>query len=258
MAGLEAPKLQTTRKRKPDAENNRSDWTTVHDVALLQVVWSGARGESRRLPGRTAHACKLRLQAIHKHLAKSVTHFHESAPHLVALVSEMLSDAVWSEVIAAERQRIRGRDLAAASADFLNTAAAETSNGLQCVECTNFSQLDHDALELTSACHSISISPQLHTQSAADLCNRVLHSDTGSPSVHSAVDSENPNVAADDEALSQLLQSTATTLLDAIRKFQRDVSQNFMATFSLSVCSRLSAPVSRVSRPSMYGSGNCA
>ena len=63
----------------------------MDDVALLQVVWSGARGEKRQISGRTPHACKLRLQAIHKQLTKSVTHFHEEAPHLVALVIEMLS-----------------------------------------------------------------------------------------------------------------------------------------------------------------------
>ena len=57
--GLDAEQLRRGRKRK--SESGLRDWTEAEDVQLLKVVWSGARGEDRCTPTRTASACRQRL-----------------------------------------------------------------------------------------------------------------------------------------------------------------------------------------------------
>ena len=67
--GLDAEQLRRGRKRK--SESGLRDWTEAEDIQLLKVVWSGARGEDRCTPTRTASACRQRLQLIRKHVELS-------------------------------------------------------------------------------------------------------------------------------------------------------------------------------------------
>ena len=75
------PKLRRGAKRPiddADADDNdtrrRTFWTTDDDVQLLEVVWSGARGKSRFIPGRAYETCKKRLQLINKHVHAKKSH----------------------------------------------------------------------------------------------------------------------------------------------------------------------------------------
>ena len=58
--GLDAEQLRRGRERK--SESGLRDWTLAEDVQLLKVVWSGARGEKRRIPTRGHIALRLRSQ----------------------------------------------------------------------------------------------------------------------------------------------------------------------------------------------------
>ena len=65
------PGQQLRRGRKRKSESGLRDWTEAEDIQLLKVVWSGARGEDRCTPTRTASACRQRLQLIRKHVELS-------------------------------------------------------------------------------------------------------------------------------------------------------------------------------------------
>ena len=84
---LEAEQLRRGRKRKSDAESDaQGDWTEAEDVNLLEVVWSGARGEGRKIATRGASACKQRLQLVRKHMQNYVDLHKQASPALVGQV----------------------------------------------------------------------------------------------------------------------------------------------------------------------------
>ena len=103
---LENDALHRGRKRKSETSSGHNDWTLEDDKALIRLVWSGAQGDDRKLPGRTARACKNRLQMIHKHVPKSWTHLHKQAPSITCIAERIMADTAWYEMIAAERQKL--------------------------------------------------------------------------------------------------------------------------------------------------------
>ena len=54
----------------PGAYNH---WSEEEDRELISLLWTGARGKDRVLPGRIASSCKKRLQRIHNHIDKAQT-----------------------------------------------------------------------------------------------------------------------------------------------------------------------------------------
>ena len=88
--GLDAEQLRRGRKRK--SKSGLRDWTEAEDVQLLKVVWSGARGEDRCTPTRSASACRQRLQLIRKHVDRQWLSLHMGDATLTANVTAVLED----------------------------------------------------------------------------------------------------------------------------------------------------------------------
>ena len=98
--GLDAEQLRRGRKRK--SESGLRDWTEAEDVQLLKVVWSGARGEDRCTPTRTASACRQRLQLIRKHVDPQWLSLHTGDAMLTANVIAVLEDECFKAEVDAD------------------------------------------------------------------------------------------------------------------------------------------------------------
>ena len=70
-------------------------------------MWSGARGEDRCTPTRTASACKHRLQLIGKHIDRQWLALHQGDATLTANVIAVLEDESFQAEVDAERATLR-------------------------------------------------------------------------------------------------------------------------------------------------------
>ena len=68
--GLASPQLRSGREKNSQRGRTYNHWSEEEDRELISLLWTGARGKDRVLPGRNASSCKKRLQRIHNHLDK--------------------------------------------------------------------------------------------------------------------------------------------------------------------------------------------
>ena len=231
--GLENGKLHRGRKRKCESGSGKDDWSLEDDKALIRLVWSGARGEARQLPGRTARACTDRLQKIHKHVPKVWTHLHMKAPDITSIASHIMADTEWFEYIAAERQRLsqlkEDDALDATGPDFLGSDEQPGSTPSPKSAVID-SKLDDYTRRLLDACHAVSMSPADATAHALDVCSTVVRYANEPAGADVSV---MPTVAADDASLKQLLSCAVRRLCAAVHEFNMTVAADFMASYRL-------------------------
>ena len=173
---LENDALHRGRKRKSETSSGHNDWTLEDDKALIRLVWSGAQGDDRKLPGRTARACKNRLQMIHKHVPKSWTHLHKQAPSITCIAERIMADTAWYEMIAAERQKLpklsQDETLDKNGPGFLGSSDhASPAPSPQTPEIDV--KLEDCTRRLLDACHHVSMDPNNSADRALDVCSSV-------------------------------------------------------------------------------------
>ena len=86
--------------------------TQAEDRALFSIVWSGATGDAKCLPGRPKKACELRLSQIKKQMDKKdkdywtkISRAHKHAPRLVNTLTKIMEDVDWYEEVQREREK---------------------------------------------------------------------------------------------------------------------------------------------------------
>ena len=107
--------------RTPSSESqSRAQWTRKEDRALFCVLWSGATGEEKRLPKRSAQSCKVRLQLIKCGISVDkwarIIRVPKDEPHLVETLSDIMADDQWYDEVfrhAAQIQRALDLDVRA-------------------------------------------------------------------------------------------------------------------------------------------------
>jgi len=234
---LDLPNLRRGRKRKsadPDdgagTTPRFNDWTHEEDVKLLEVIWSGARGVARCIPGRSYEVCKKRLQRIKKQLSGTkVVDLHDHAsPDAVRVVTTVLRDSQYLAAVDEARDKLKERGSDTTELPDTPPPAEEMPPDVTCEECETESAWNaSNALSVIDACANMMRAPAARATDTHRMCSEVctrLHSS-------SAVD---PTTAKNDRTVLH----AAEQLRDAVATYmhaQRDATGvDFMADYALS------------------------
>ena len=158
---LNLPNLRRGRKRKsadpddkPCTAPRLGDWTHEEDVQLLEVIWSGAHGMARCIPGRSNDVCKKRLQRIKKQLSTKIVELHDHAsPEAIRVVTDVLHDSKYLAAVDEAREQLPKRDSDITELPGIPPQPEEVDSDVICAQCeTEGERNATDALRVLDAC----------------------------------------------------------------------------------------------------------
>jgi len=182
---LQMPKLRRGAKRPiDDADTDDNDtrrrtfWTTDDDVQLLEVVWSGARGKDRFIPGRAYETCKKRLgplQLINKHVHAKIFELHDLAcREQIDLVLDVLRDTKYLARVDLAREQLpeHASTTPTELPDLPSPPDAVSPEMCEECDCIETDRNAADALTLHDAWTKAMLAPATESAAAAQACRR--------------------------------------------------------------------------------------
>ena len=173
--------MRRRRKRKCDGSTQsetacQDAWSIEEDLQLLETIWSGARGNSLFLPGRSYEMCKKRLQRIRKHVASHILELHKHAPpEAIRVVTDILHDTQYLDAVDDARSRLSKPDLPDLP-DLPDVPAPpdDMYSDVKCAKCETESDRNaSDVLMILDSCTNMMRDPVRYAAESLGTCTQL-------------------------------------------------------------------------------------